>query len=72
LKFSFAETLRAFALNNLEEQRWPIFHRLGKYLEQIAFVIAVDQNPEPLQRPQVFVNVTDSLWKRVVIRRRNI
>src|SRR6267378_4405879 len=72
LEISFPETLRAFALDDFEEQRRSVLHRLRKYLEQITFVIAVDQKPEPLQRPQVFVNVTDSLGKRVVISGRNV
>src|SRR5437660_12731071 len=59
LEISFPETLRAFALNDLEEQSRPILNRLGKNLEQIAFVIAIDQNPKTFQRSQVFIDVTD-------------
>src|SRR6202022_302488 len=49
-EISFPETLRAFALDNFEEQRRPIFDRLRKYLEQITFVVAIDQNPKAFQR----------------------
>src|SRR5262249_18404985 len=28
-EIAFAKTLRAFALNNLEEKRWPVLHRFG-------------------------------------------
>src|SRR2546426_3679005 len=47
-EITFAETLRALALNDLEKERWAIFHRLGEDLQQITFVIAIDQNPELL------------------------
>ena len=43
-EIAFAEALRAFALNNLKEERRAIFHRLGENLEQITFVIAIDEN----------------------------
>jgi hypothetical protein len=42
LEIAFAKTLRAFALNDLEKQSRPIFHRFGKDLQQISFVIAID------------------------------
>jgi hypothetical protein len=48
LEIAFAKTLRALALNDLEKERWAIFHWLGENLQQITFVIAIDQNPEPL------------------------
>ena len=47
-EITFAKALRAFALNNLEKQRRPIFYRFGEDLEQITFVVAIDQNPEML------------------------
>src|ERR687888_2725848 len=72
LEVSFAKTLRAFALNDFEEQRRPILDRFGKNLEQITFVVAVDQNPEFLQRAELFVDVTDAIEQRVVVIGRNI
>ena len=48
LEIAFAETLRAFALNDFEKERRPIFHRLGEDLQQITFVVAIDQNAESL------------------------
>ena len=47
-EIAFAETLRALALNDFKEERRPIFHRLGEYLQQIPFVVAIDQNAESL------------------------
>ena len=47
-EIAFAETLRAFALDDFEKERRPIFHRLGEDLQQITFVVAIDQNAEPL------------------------
>ena len=47
-EIAFAETLGAFALNDFKEERRPIFHRLGEDLQQITFVITIDQNAESL------------------------
>src|SRR5438128_9276704 len=63
----FPETLRSFALDNFEEQRRPIFHRLGKYLEQITFVVTINQNPKTFQRCEILVDMADALGKCVVI-----
>ena len=48
LEIAFAEALRAFALNNFEKQRRPVFYRFGKNLQQITFIIAIDENAQPL------------------------
>ena len=60
-EIAFAETLRAFALDDFEKERRPIFHRLGEDLQQITFVIAIDQNAESLQRLEVFIDVADAI-----------
>src|SRR4029077_6898780 len=44
LEIAFAKTLRPLALNNFEKERRPVFYRLGKYLQQITFIIAIDEN----------------------------
>jgi hypothetical protein len=33
-----------FALNDLEEQSGPVFNRFGEDLQQVAFIIPVNQN----------------------------
>src|SRR5437870_3011757 len=40
-EITFTETLRAFALNDFEKERRAVLHRLGEYLEQITFVVAI-------------------------------
>ena len=45
-EIAFAEALRAFALNDLEKECRAIFHRLGENLQQITFIIAIDENAE--------------------------
>src|SRR5438552_7364164 len=67
LEISFPKTLGAFALDDFEKQRRPVLYRLREYLEQITFVVAIDQNPESFQRPEIFVDVADAFGKRVVI-----
>src|SRR6266480_5555261 len=66
-EITFAETLGAFALNDFEEQRRTIFHRLGEDLQQISLVVAIDQNAESLQGLKVFVDVADTSGQLIVI-----
>src|SRR5437588_9544605 len=47
-EIAFAEALCALALDNFEKERRAVLHRLGEYLEQITFVVAIDQNAKPL------------------------
>src|ERR1700731_4384664 len=68
-EIAFAETLRALALNDFEKESRPVFHRLGKDLEQIALFIPVDQDAQPLQGFEVFVDMAYSIQHRGVIAR---
>ena len=54
LKFPLPK-LRAPALDDLEEQCRPILDRLGEDLEQVALVVAVDQDSQLGQLVQVFL-----------------
>ena len=47
-EIALAETFRALALNDFKEERRPILHWLGKYLQQIPLVVAIDQNAKSL------------------------
>src|SRR5438046_5721681 len=40
-EITFTEALCPLALDDFEKQRRPIFHRLGEYLEQITFIVAI-------------------------------
>ena len=44
-----------------KNKRRPVFHRLGEDLEQITFVVAIDQDAEPLQRLEIFIDVADPI-----------
>src|SRR6266487_6492688 len=67
LEIAFAKAFRALALNNFEKERGPVFYRFGKYLKQITFVIAIDQDAQSLQRVQLLIDVTYTIKQRVVI-----
>ena len=60
-EIAFAKTLGAFALNNFEKQRRPIFHRFCEDLQQITFVITIDENAQLFQCVQFFIDVTDAI-----------
>src|SRR6266513_2119807 len=66
-EITLTETLGAFALNDFEEQRRSILNRLGEYLQQISFIVAIDQNAESLQRLEIFVDVADTSGQLIVI-----
>src|SRR6266511_5075340 len=69
-EIAFAEALCAFALNNFKEERRAILYRLRENLEQITFIIAIDQDTELFQRIQFLVNMTHAVEQRVVVSRR--
>src|SRR5438477_2645550 len=72
LEITFAKAFRALALDDLVKERRPVLHWLAKNLQQITFVIAIDQNAQSLQRVQLFVDVPNAIQQRVIIGRRNV
>ena len=52
LKLPLPKLWAPFALNDLEEHGWPVHHRLRKNLQQVPFVIAVNQDAELAQVAQ--------------------
>src|SRR5271170_4277281 len=49
LEVALAEPLRAMPLDQLEEHRRPVLHRLGEDLQQVAVLVPVGQDPELAQ-----------------------
>ena len=47
-------------------------YRLGEYLQEIPFLVAVDQNVEALEFFKVFVDLADPLQHRFVVGVRNV
>src|SRR5690606_13537051 len=71
LEVAGAKALGALALDDLVEQRRPVLDRLGEDLQQVALVVAVDQDAQLRQRRQVLVDRADPLGHRVVVRLRH-
>src|SRR5919106_6360321 len=67
LEVTFAEAARAVALDDLEEDRGPVADRLREDLEQVALVVAVDQDAEPAQVVDPLVDLADPLGHVVVV-----
>src|SRR2546430_1100121 len=65
------EALGAFTLDYLVKERRSVFHRLGENLQQVSFLVPVDENAEGAQPCDVFVGVTNGGENRVVISPRN-
>src|SRR5688500_12139062 len=69
LEVALPEALRAFALNDLVEERRPVFNRLREDLQQIPVGIAVDENAERLERFERLVDLAHSALQLLVVRR---
>ena len=67
LEVALAKALRALALDDLEEHRRTVDHRLGEELKQVAFFVAVDQDAELAQRLEVFLDFADAVEDIVVV-----
>src|SRR3954451_18795043 len=67
LEVPLAEAARAVALDDLEEDRRPVADRLREDLQQVALVVAVDQDAEPAEVRQVLLDLADPLRHVVVV-----
>src|SRR6266571_4465790 len=72
LEVSLAEAARAFALDDLVEQRRPILDRLRENLQEVAVGIAVHQDAELLQAIERLVDRADARLQVGVIGRGNV
>src|SRR6185437_2925210 len=72
LEISFTERTRSVALDDLEEQRGPVLDGLGKDLQEIALLVAVDEDVQLRQFVQVFRNVAHTTRQRIVVRAGNV
>src|SRR6516225_10657682 len=68
LEVAFAETLGTAALDDFEKQRRAILHRLREDLQEIPFVIAIDQDAQLGQFPCVLLDNANAGRERFVIR----
>src|SRR6187200_772042 len=68
LEVAVAEAARAVALDDLEEDRRAVADRLGEDLQQVALVVAVDEDPEPLEVLEVLGDLADAVRRLVVVR----
>src|SRR5271157_4656932 len=70
LEVSLAKALRSAPLNDLEEESRPVLDRLGENLEQIALIIAINQDTQFGQFAQVFPDCADPFGQHLVVGRR--
>ncbi len=68
LEIALAKRLRTLALDDLEEHRRTIKNGLREQLQQIPFVVAVNQNAKLLQWSEVFVDGAYTIQYRFVVR----
>src|SRR5215203_2618424 len=59
LEIALAKAAGTVAFNDLEEDRRPVADRLREDLQQVALVVAVDQDPEPPQILHVLLDLAD-------------
>ena len=68
LEVALAERARAVALDHLEEERRPVLRRLREDLEQVAVLVAVDEDPEPPQVAPRLLDLADAVEGVLVVR----
>ena len=64
---SFAESLAAFALDHFEEERRSVPDWAREDLQQVAVVIAVDEDVQGAQAVEVLVDAGGAIAQRVVV-----
>ena len=57
LEVTSTEALMVSTLDDLEEESWSVFERLGEDLEQVALVVVVDEDLLPLQDVDVLLHL---------------
>ena len=67
LEVPLAEALRTVALDDLEEERRAVLHRLGEDLQQVALFVAIDEDAEVGKLAEVFVDRADATGKQLVV-----
>jgi hypothetical protein len=67
LKVALSEALGTFAVDDFIEQGRPVGDRFCEDLEQIPFVVTVNQNSKISENINVFVNLSHSIWKHIVV-----
>src|SRR3954466_12009267 len=72
LEVAVAEAARAVALDHLEEDRRAVADRLGEDLQQVALVVAVDEDAEPLEVLERFRDLADAAGRVVVVGLRRV
>src|SRR5438094_7069536 len=71
LEVALAETARPVPLDDLEEQRRPIGHRLRENLQHVALIVAVDEDAQLGQLLEILLDRPDALRQRLVVRWRH-
>src|SRR5439155_8425057 len=59
LEVALAEPQRSMPLDQLEEDRGPVLHRLGEDLQQVPVLVPVDQDAPLLQLPDRYAHGAD-------------
>src|SRR5205823_13864639 len=69
---SLAEAARPVALDHLEKERRPVLRRLREDLQQVAVLVAVDEDLEPLQLVVVLRDLPHAPGRLFVVRVRGL
>ncbi len=67
LEVAFAEGACAAALDDLEEKRRAVLHRLRENLEHVAIVIAIDEYPQPFQFLDRLIDCANPILQLAII-----
>src|SRR5829696_352112 len=67
LEIALPESPAPFPLDDLEEEGGAIFHRAREQLQEIPFVVAIDQYAQPTDSVVRFIDVADAIRQHLVV-----
>src|SRR6185437_9728343 len=67
LEVPFTKAAASLALNDFEEDRRPVLHRPRKDLQHVSFVVAINQNTQPLQLLQRLIDLAHAILQLRIV-----
>lgn len=62
LEIAHTEAVVVISLDDLNEDSWSVFQRLGEELQEVTLIVVVDQDLEALNGFKVFFDVDGHAW----------
>ena len=67
LEVACSKATCSLTLDDLDEERWPVLQWTGENLQEVAFVVTIDEDATLTQGAYVLVDPADTLPQRIII-----